>query len=67
LVGIGGFAGAMGGVLMNLAAGRLRDSTGNYIVMFSVAASVYLLALVVIHLLVPQLQPVELRMSEPKE
>jgi ACS family hexuronate transporter-like MFS transporter len=66
VVGIGGFAGAMGGVLMNLAAGRLRDLTGNYIVMFSVAASVYLLALLVIHLLVPQLQPVELGMSDPK-
>jgi ACS family hexuronate transporter-like MFS transporter len=66
VVGIGGFAGAMGGVLMNLAAGRLRDMTGSYIIMFSVAASVYLLALLVIHLLVPQLQPVQLKMSEPK-
>jgi ACS family hexuronate transporter-like MFS transporter len=65
VVGIGGFAGAIGGVLMNLAAGRLRDMTGNYTVMFSVAASTYLLALLFIHLLVPRLQPVEIGLSEP--
>jgi ACS family hexuronate transporter-like MFS transporter len=64
VVGIGGFAGAMGGVLMNLAAGGLRDLMGNYIVMFSVAASTYLLALLVIHLLVPRLDPVEMGRSD---
>jgi ACS family hexuronate transporter-like MFS transporter len=66
VVGIGGFAGAMGGVLMNLAAGRLRDLTGNYIVMFSVAASTYLLALLAIHLLVPRLEPVVIGQPGPK-
>jgi ACS family hexuronate transporter-like MFS transporter len=42
---------------MNLGAGRLRDYTGNYIAMFAMAASAYLLALLVIHLLVPRLEP----------
>ncbi len=60
VVGIGGFAGAMGGVLMNLTAGRLRDMTGNYIAMFAIAASAYLTALLIIHLLVPRLEPVEI-------
>jgi MFS transporter, ACS family, aldohexuronate transporter len=60
VVGIGGFAGAMGGVLMNLAAGRLRDLTGNYVTMFAIAASTYLLALLIIHLLVPRLEPIEI-------
>jgi ACS family hexuronate transporter-like MFS transporter len=60
VVGIGGFAGAMGGVLMNLGAGRLLDKTGNYIAMFAIAASAYLLALLIIHLLVPRLEPVKL-------
>jgi ACS family hexuronate transporter-like MFS transporter len=60
VVGIGGFAGAMGGVLMNLSAGRLRDMTGNYIAMFAMAASAYLTALLIIHLLVPRLEPVEI-------
>jgi ACS family hexuronate transporter-like MFS transporter len=60
VVGIGGFAGAMGGFLMNLGAGRLRDMTGNFIAMFAIAASAYLLALLIIHLLVPRLEPVEI-------
>jgi ACS family hexuronate transporter-like MFS transporter len=59
VVGIGGFCGAMGGVLMNLGAGRLRDITGNYLAMFAIAASAYLTALVIIHLLVPRLDPVK--------
>ena len=65
VVGIGGFAGAMGGYLMNRGAGRLKDMTGNYIAMFSIAASTYLLALLVIHLLVPRLQPVEVKPPAP--
>jgi ACS family hexuronate transporter-like MFS transporter len=60
VVGIGGFCGAMGGVLMNLSAGYLRDSTGNYTIMFGIAGSVYLTALLLIHLLVPTLEPVDI-------
>ncbi len=67
VVGIGGFAGAIGGVLMNLAAGTLKDLTGNYIAMFAVAASAYLLALLVIHILVPRLEPVEIAVPETTE
>jgi ACS family hexuronate transporter-like MFS transporter len=61
VVGIGGFAGAMGGYLMNRGAGRLKDLTGNYIAMFSIAACVYLVALLAIHLLVPKLKPIEIQ------
>ena len=64
VVGIGGFAGAMGGYLMNRGAGRLKDMTGNYIGMFAIAASAYLLALLVIHVLVPRLEPVEIAVPE---
>jgi ACS family hexuronate transporter-like MFS transporter len=60
VVGIGGFAGAMGGFILNLSAGRIKDWTGNYIAIFAVAASAYLLALLIIHLLVPKLEPVQL-------
>lgn len=63
VVGIGGFAGAMGGFLMNLSAGRLKDITGNYIAMFTVAAFAYLTALLLIHLLVPRLEPAKLELS----
>jgi MFS transporter, ACS family, hexuronate transporter len=58
VVGIGGFAGAMGGYLMNRGAGRLKDATGNYFAMFAVAGAAYLVALLIIHLLVPRLEPV---------
>lgn len=64
VVGIGGFAGAMGGVIMNLGAGWLKDQTGNYTVMFSIAASMYLIALLIIHLLVPRLEPVHIETRE---
>jgi ACS family hexuronate transporter-like MFS transporter len=60
VVGIGGFAGAMGGFLMNLGAGRLKEYTGNYITMFTIAGSAYLLALLIIHVLVPTLEPVRI-------
>ena len=63
IVGIGGFAGAMGGVIMNLGAGWLKDFTGNYTIMFTIAASAYLTALLIIHLLVPRLEPVNLDLS----
>jgi len=58
VVGIGGFAGAMGGFLLNLAAGRIRDIFGSYILVFAIAGSAYLIALLIIHLLVPRLEPV---------
>lgn len=60
VVGIGGFAGAMGGFFLNLSAGRLKDMTGNYIAIFAVASSAYLVALLIIHLLAPKLEPVQL-------
>jgi ACS family hexuronate transporter-like MFS transporter len=62
VVGIGGFAGAIGGFLMNLGAGRIYDMTGNFVIMFAIAASAYLVALLIIHLLVPRLTPVDLKL-----
>ena len=67
IVGIGGFAGAIGGVLMNLAAGAIKDALDSYVAMFAVAASAYLLALLVIHILVPRLEPVEIAAPETTE
>ena len=60
VVGIGGFAGAMGGFGMSLGAGWLKQHTGSYVLMFVLAGSAYLTALLVIHLLVPKLKPAEL-------
>lgn len=60
VVGIGGFAGAMGGFFMNLGAGWLRTNTGSYEIMFAIAGVIYLVALLIIHLLVPRLEPAKL-------
>jgi ACS family hexuronate transporter-like MFS transporter len=64
VVGIGGFAGAMGGFFMNLGAGWLKQHQGNYVTMFTIAAFAYLVALVIIHLMVPRLEPAELQLAE---
>lgn len=60
VVGIGGFAGAMGGFFMNLGAGWLKQNQGSYTTMFTIAACAYLVALFVIHILVPRLEPAKL-------
>jgi ACS family hexuronate transporter-like MFS transporter len=61
VVGIGGFAGAMGGVLFQRATGRILEATGNnYSLIFVVCGSAYVVALLVMHLIVPRLQPAQL-------
>jgi ACS family hexuronate transporter-like MFS transporter len=60
VVGIGGFAGAMGGFFMNLGAGWLKQNQGSYVTMFTIAAFAYLLALLIMHILVPRLEQVDL-------
>ncbi|WP_114951388.1 MFS transporter [Sphingosinicella terrae] len=57
IIGIGGTLGAVGGMFMAKFTGWVLDSTGSYMPMFIVAGSTYLLALLVIHLLVPKLEP----------
>jgi len=60
VVGIGGMIGAVGGMVMAKYAGYVLDKIGVYTPIFVVAASVYLLALLAIHLLSPKMEPVEL-------
>jgi ACS family hexuronate transporter-like MFS transporter len=61
VVGFGGFAGAMGGFLMNLGAGWFRENQGSYVTMFTIAGFAYLVAIAAMHLLAPQLEPARLR------
>ena len=56
IVGIGGMMGAIGGMVIAKAAGYILTFTGSYLSLFIVAATSYLLALLVIHLLVPRLE-----------
>src|SRR5690606_23417723 len=57
VVGIGGFAGAVGGMAMSYFTGSQLQSTGSYSTIFLIAGSAYLVALVVVHLLAPRLEP----------
>lgn len=58
VIGIGGTAGAMGGMLMTTYNGYILDVFKSYQPIFIVAGSAYLVAIVVIHLLTPRLKPV---------
>ncbi len=57
VVGIGGMAGAIGGMFIAKLVGYILDTTGSYVPIFAIAASAYLIALLVIHLLAPRLEP----------
>lgn len=57
VVGIGGFAGAVGGMLISTTVGLILQYTGSYFPIFIIAGSAYLVALLVIHLLAPRLTP----------
>jgi MFS transporter, ACS family, hexuronate transporter len=60
IVGIGGMAGAIGGMLIALVVGQILQHTGNYVLVFLIAGFAYLAALGIIHLLVPVIRPVSL-------
>ncbi len=57
VVGIGGFGGAVGGMVIATFTGFVLQFTGSYVPMFIIAGSTYLLALLIIHLLVPRMEP----------
>jgi MFS transporter, ACS family, hexuronate transporter len=57
LIGIGGTAGAVGGMLLAKYAGWVLDRLGSFAPLFAYAGCAYLLALLVVHLLSPRLAP----------
>jgi ACS family hexuronate transporter-like MFS transporter len=60
VVGFGGAAGAIGGMLIAKVTGHILNATGSYVPVFIVAGCAYLVALAIIHLLAPKLEPVKL-------
>ena len=60
VVGMGGFGGAVGGMLISTFTGFLLQLTGSYVPVFVLAGSTYLLALGLINILSPKLEPVTL-------
>lgn len=60
VVGIGGTVGALGGMGMALFTGYILDTTGSYDLLFAICASAYIVALAVVHVLTPRLEPVRI-------
>jgi len=61
VVGIGGMAGAIGGMLIAKVVGYALQWTGSYMIPFLIAGFAYLLALATIQVLAPKLEPVSIR------
>jgi ACS family hexuronate transporter-like MFS transporter len=64
IAGMGGLAGAIGGILIAQATGWTLELTGSYVPIVIYAGLGYLIALAVIHLLVPRMEPASVA---PKE
>jgi MFS transporter, ACS family, hexuronate transporter len=64
VVGVGGMAGAIGGMLIAQVAGHVLEWTQSYYSLFLAAGAAYLAALAVIHLLVPRLEAAQLEESK---
>lgn len=60
VVGMAGFGGAIGGMLISTFTGFLLQFTGSYVPVFILAGSAYLIALLIVHLLTPRLDPAKL-------
>src|ERR1035437_7946396 len=60
VVGIGATAGAIGGLMLQKAAGYIVTWTHSYFSLFMICGSAYVIALVIIQLLSPKLAPAEL-------
>ncbi len=59
VIGLGGFCGGVGGMIMAKSTGLVLDATGgNYTFIFAACTSVYFLAVLSIHLLSPRLERV---------
>jgi ACS family hexuronate transporter-like MFS transporter len=61
VVGMGGMAGAIGGMLIAKIVGYTLQWTGSYMLPFLIAGCSYLLALAAIQLLAPRLEPANIR------
>lgn len=60
VVGIGGMLGAFGGMAFSKYIGNVLEQIGSYTPIFIVAGTAYLVALLVVHLLTPKMEPVQI-------
>jgi MFS transporter, ACS family, hexuronate transporter len=63
IIGLGGLCGGVGGIALQYVTGHSTQASGNYVVSFTIAACVYMMAAISIQILAPRLEPVEL--SDP--
>lgn len=67
VVGIGGMAGSLGGMAFAQLVGRVLEYThNNYLIPFAVSSLAYLAAVIVIHRLLPHLEPMNLDALQSK-
>jgi ACS family hexuronate transporter-like MFS transporter len=60
MVGLAGFAGSVGGMLVASATGLILQATGSYVAVFAWGASAYVIALALLHLIQPDFRLVNL-------
>ncbi len=60
VTGLGGMAGAIGGMLIATATGFILQLTGSYLSLFVLAGVIYLIALFIFNLLVPEIKEFEM-------
>lgn len=61
VIGIGGAAGGIGGMAFSYYVGKELERIGGYQAIFLVAGTAYLIALLIVHLISPRLEPVKLK------
>jgi ACS family hexuronate transporter-like MFS transporter len=74
IIGLGGMAGSVGGVLFPIFAGEILDkykaqgnTTAGYAILFSICGGAYLLAFGLTHLLAPRYEQIRLRTVSPQK
>ncbi|HMO74746.1 MAG TPA: MFS transporter [Sphingopyxis sp.] len=66
VIGLGGFMGGIGGMIMAKSTGLVLDATGgNYTIIFAACTTVYFIAVFAVHLLSPRLAPVTVEGARP--
>jgi len=65
IVGIGGTAGALGGMMIAKFVGHMLSLSGSYAPIFAVAGGAYLLALAALHIISPRLAPARFAPAAP--
>ncbi|KQM67972.1 hexuronate transporter [Sphingomonas sp. Leaf17] len=65
VVGIGGAAGAIGGMLIAKFVGYVLGLSNSYAPIFAVAGTAYIVALIALHLVSPRLSPAQLPLEDP--